>query len=127
MSKKPNLMGEVIGEYDLRVPLSDDERTEKQEKFAKNHQHIYKQKLILDAAKAEYKDQTEMFVRENKDLLAEVSQGYVEKTVRAVEWPNVEEGVFEYYAENADGTPLVVVPMTPTQKRQLRIAYQKQD
>ena len=125
------LLSEPIGEYDLQIQLTELETEERQAKFFANCNHIHKREIILDAAKAEFKDQTSAQKTENTRLMKELNDGYIEKTVRAIEWPNFEKGIFEYYAEGdmeVDGVaPMATKTMTAKERRQYKLLYAKQD
>lgn len=131
MGRINKTLGEPIGEFELKIPLSEQEIAERKEVFFKNAAHIAKQQKLVDEAKAKFKDETTMQSRENKEIMDELNNGFVEKTIRAVEWPNIDKGVMEYYAEGEDGTdgvsPIAVVTMSIAQKRQFRMIYAKQD
>ncbi len=124
------LIGEPIGEYKLQIQLTEQEVEERQAKFFSNHAHIHKQQVIVDAAKQTFKDNTSMHVTENTRLMKELNDGYVEKEVRAIEWPNWEKGVFEYYREDdmdlADKEPMATKVMTAKERRQFKLQYSRE-
>lgn len=129
--KQHMLIGEPIGQYMLEVQLTEKEVEERQAKFFANHAHINEHQKKLDYAKVVFKDNTAMQITENKKLMDELNDGYIQKEVRAIEYPNWEEGRFEYYAEGVDAgdgiAPIATKTMTAKEKRTYRIAYSKSE
>jgi hypothetical protein len=120
-----NRPGQPIGVYTLPVELSENEISQKKDEFFKNNLHIAREQDKLDRAKLIFKDETDIPKRENKRLMQEIKDGFVEQEIRGVEDFDFDEGVVRYYSENHDGEMICQRKMTREEKRQLKLKYEQ--
>lgn len=130
MRRSSILNGEPVGEFNLRIPLTEEDIQQNESKFVANMRLITKEQRILDHAKAVFKEKTMKQVNENKELLKMIDDGFIEKEMKAVEIPNPEKGIFEYFKPEIDEDTgelvlLATKDMTSREKRQFRMRFSK--
>lgn len=121
-------MANAVGEYTFYMPLTEDEKVRMKDLYYENSLHIARAQEDLDQAKEIFKDTTKIQRDQNKDLMRDLRVGSTEKKVRATAYPVLEEGMIEFYEEDAidSGVPVYRRPMTRQEKKQYQLEFRKQ-